>query len=135
MGYNSDILQHRVAILNKVVTTGFGETTGYQYAGTVSSDLEWVRGTKALREGALDAYDVVIFRMRWNPLVKRDSVLECEGMTYQIKSFHADRHHDTIQITATEMVQLPTIIPNNILMDADGLILTDADGTYLTADA
>ena len=112
MGYNSDILQHRVAILNKVVATGFGETTGYQYAGTVSSDLTWTKGPKAIREGALDAYDVVMFRMRWNPLVMRDSRLVCEGVTYQVNSLKANRHEDTIQIVASEIVDCAPYVPS-----------------------
>ena len=60
---------------------------------------------KALREGALDAYDTVIIRMRWNNVVTRDSRLECEGVTYQIQSLHADRQDNTIQITATEIIK------------------------------
>lgn len=134
MGYNSDILQHRVAILNKVVTTGFGDTTSWQDVGTVWANVTFSRGVKSLREGALDAYDTVIIRMRYNKIVTRDSLLVHDGRTYQIQSFHRDMHENIVQITAVEMVQLPTIIPNNVLLDADGLILTDADGVYLTAD-
>jgi hypothetical protein len=39
-----------------------------------------------------------------------------------------------VQITAVEAVQPPTLLPDNILMDANGVALTDADGVYLTAD-
>ena len=64
-----------------------------------------MKGVKALREGALDAYDTVLIRMRWNNVVTRDSRLQHGGVTYQIQSLHADRQENTIQITATEIVK------------------------------
>lgn len=104
MPYSSDILRYRVTILNKQVATGFGETTSYQPAATVWADVTWSKGVKALREGALDAYDTVLIRMRWNNIVTRNSRLQCDGVTYQIQSLHADRQANTIQITATEVI-------------------------------
>ena len=103
MPYTSDILQHRVTILNKQVATGFGETTSYQPAATVQADVTWKKGQKALNEGALDAQDTVLVRMRWNNVVTRESRLQYDGVTYQIQSFHPDRRDNTIQITATEV--------------------------------
>ena len=105
MAYTSGLLKYRVTILNKQVATGFGETTSYQPAATVWADVTWNKGVKALREGALDAYDTVLIRMRWNNIVTRDSRLKCDDVTYQIQSFHADRQDNTIQITATEIVK------------------------------
>ena len=105
MPYSSDILRYRVTILNKQVASGFGETTSYQPAATVWADITWNKGVKALREGALDAYDTVLIRMRYNDVVTRDSRLQHGGVTYQIQSFHADRQANTIQITATEIVK------------------------------
>lgn len=104
MGYDSSILTHRVCILNKQEATAYGETTTYEAVAVVSSDFTFNKGVKRIMEASLDAMDTVVFRMRWNPWVKRDSRLQCEGVTYQIQSFHADRHHDQIQITATEIV-------------------------------
>ncbi len=98
-------MRHRVTIKNKVVAASFGDTTGYEYAGTVWADVTWNKGVKSLREGALDAYDTVLIRMRWNPIVCRDSQLECDGKTYQIQSFHEDKYDNQIQITATEVVK------------------------------
>ncbi len=105
MAYTSGMLKHRVTILNKQVASGFGETTAYQSAGTVWADVTWKKGQKALNEGALDAQDTALIRMRWNNTVARDSRLQCNGVTYQIQSFHADRQENTIQITATEIVK------------------------------
>ena len=105
MAYSSGLLKHRVTILNKQVATGFGETTSYQPAATVWADVTWSKGTKSLREGALDAYDTVIIRMRYNTVVSRDSRIQHDGVTYQIQSLHRDYQDNTIQITATEVVQ------------------------------
>jgi len=105
MAYTSEMLKYRVTILNKQVASGFGETTSYQPAATVWADVTWSKGVKALREGALDAYDTVLIRMRYNNVVTRESRLQCDGVTYQIQSLHADRQENTIQITATEIVK------------------------------
>jgi SPP1 family predicted phage head-tail adaptor len=134
MAYQSGFLHNRVTIWNKVVSTGFGDTTSWQDVGTVWANVTFSRGMKSLREGALDAYDTVIIRMRYNKIVTRDSLLVHDGRTYQIQSFHRDMRENIVQITAVEMVQPPTLLPDNILMDANGVALTDADGVYLTAD-
>ena len=105
MGYSTGILKYRLTILNKVVAAGFGETTTYDPAATVWADISFSKGVKSLREGALDAYNTVLIRMRWNNIVTRDSRLQCDGVIYQIQSLHADRQANIIQITATEIIQ------------------------------
>lgn len=107
MPYSTGLLKNRVTILNKVSPTQgeFGATTRYEPAATVWADVTWSKGTKALREGALDAYDTVIIRMRYNSVVTRDSRLQHDGVTYQIQSLHRDHQDNTIQITATEIVK------------------------------
>ena len=105
MSYSTGILKYRLTILNKVVAAGFGETTTYKPAATVWSDISFSKGVKSLREGALDAYNTVLIRMRWNNIVTRDSRLQCDGVMYQIQSLHADRQANIIQITATEIIQ------------------------------
>ena len=105
MGYSSGMLKHRVTIKNKVTASAFGETTGYADAGTVWADVTFSRGVKSLREGALDAYDTVIIRMRYNKIVSRDSHLVHDGKEYQIQSFHRDYQENIIQITAQEIVK------------------------------
>lgn len=100
------MLRHCVTIYNKREPdkVKFGEKAKYEAVGSVHADVTWSKGVKAMREGALDAYDTVMIRMRWNNTVKRDSLLQHEGVTYQIQSLHTDKHDNTIQITATEMV-------------------------------
>lgn len=135
MSYQSGFIHARVTIRNKSMSVGFGDTTAYWYAGTVWANVAFSKGIKSLREGALDAYDTVIIRMRYNDIVSRDSLLVHDGRTFQITSFHRDYHENIIQITAVEMVQgAPEPLPDNILMDANGAALTDADGVYLTAE-
>lgn len=104
MAYSSGMLNKRVEILNKVISEGFGTTTQYEPVTCVWADVTWSKGTKSLREGALDAYDVVLVRMRWNTIVTRDSRLRHEGKTYQILSLNADRRENQVQIIAQEII-------------------------------
>ena len=103
MGYSSGMLRHIVTIYNKKGATKFGDTTSYEQVGCVHADVTWKKGQKALNEGSLDSQDTVLIRMRWNNIVKRDSQLECDGMTYQITEFHASRQDNIIQIKAQEV--------------------------------
>ena len=107
MGYSAGILRWKVAILKKKDPgeRAFGAKTEYEQVACVHANMTWNKGVKSLREGALDAYDTVMFRMRWNNIIDRDCLLECEGVTYQIQSLHADRYENTIQITATEIIK------------------------------
>lgn len=99
------MLKYKVTIQNKVTSAGFGDTTQYQDVTTVHANVTWSKGVKALREGALDAYDTVLIRMRYNNVVTRKSRLKCDGVTYRIQSLYADRQENTIQITATEIIK------------------------------
>lgn len=96
-----------VAILRKkeAEKKEFGAKTEYEQVACVHADVTWKKGQKALNEGALDAQDTVLIRMRYNNIVTRDSRLQYDGVTYQIQSFHADRRDNSIQITATEIVK------------------------------
>jgi SPP1 family predicted phage head-tail adaptor len=105
MSYQSGFLHQRVTIRNKVVAAGFGDTTGYQDAATVWANISFSKGMKALHEGALDAYDTVIIRMRWNNIISRDSHIVYDGKEYQIQSFHRNFEENIVQITAVEIVQ------------------------------
>ena len=105
MGYSSGMLRHRVTIKNKVVATEFGKTTVWQAVGSVWAAVDFQRGLKRLAEGALDGTDYVVIRMRWNGIVKRDSQLECDGITYQITEFHSDKFDNIIQIKAQEITK------------------------------
>ena len=115
-GFNSGLRNHRVTILNKVKPTlkGFGEKTGYTRVGTLWSSYEFSKGTRALREGALDAYDSVIFRMNFSSNVAktiiRDCLIEMHGKIYQIQSLNSDYRENKIIIRATEMTTQVSIV-------------------------
>lgn len=106
MPYSSDLLNKRVAILTPTEATTFGATTTYERTACVWASVTWTKGMKAMHEGALDAYDVVMVRMRYNAAVTRYCRLEVpsEGKTYQILTLNADRQDNTLQITAQEII-------------------------------
>ena len=108
MAYSTGLLKHRVEILRRVqaasrFSAGSGPVT-YEPVKKVWADATWSKGAKAMREGALDAYDTVMFRMRWNNVVNRESFIGYENKVYQIMSLHADYQDNTIQITAVEII-------------------------------
>ena len=117
IGFNPGMRNHRVTILNKVAPAekAFGEKTGYRRAGTLWSSYEFAKGTKALREGSLDAYDSVIFRMNFSgevaKKITRESLVECDGKIYQIQSLNEDHRDNKIIIRATEMTTQVNIVP------------------------
>ncbi len=117
MAYSSGYLKDIITIRNKVVATGFGDTTSYQDAGCIHARKVRKSGNKAVREGALDGVDIVIFRMRWNTIIKRDSLIVFGGKTYQITSLEGDYQEDQMEAKTQEVVQgaptpTPTPTPN-----------------------
>jgi len=109
MGYAAGLLNHRVTIAKrtKAESGQFGyDSAGitYQKVGTFWAGYTWNKGVKALREGAMDAYDTVMFRFRANVPVDKWSLLKCEGKWYQIETLNADPQDNQIQVTAREMV-------------------------------
>ena len=108
---------HRITILNKVQPTekAFGQKTGYRREGSLNSSYEFNKGTKALREGALDAYDSVVFRLNFSgnvaKKITRESLIEMHGKIYQIQSLNEDYHDNKIIIRATEMTTQVNIVP------------------------
>ena len=116
-GFNIGMRSHRVAILNKVAPAekAFGEKTGYQIAGEMWADYKFDKGTKALREGSLDAYDSVLFRMNFSANVAykitRESLIKMKNKIYQIQSLNDDEQENKIVIRATEMTTQVNIVP------------------------
>ena len=118
---------------------GSSSVTKYEILGTFWMGETFNKGVKAMREGALDAYDTVMFRCRYIKQLDRWCLLKFKGKWYQIISFNDDYQDNQIQITATELankqvnVVEPSVLPDGVLMDADDVVLRDADGVYLTA--
>ena len=90
---------------------GSSSVTKYEILGTFWMAEDFNRGVKSLREGAYDAYDTVMFRMRYNAQIDRWCLLQYHGKWYQIQSFNESYQDNTIQITAIEMAnQKVTIV-------------------------
>lgn len=110
MSFSSDILREMVVIQNrtKAVAGKQGidaEGIGWEDSACVHASVDWQRGKSAMNAGALDAYGVVIVRMRWNNIVNmrsRIKRLECGNKIYQIlpETFMEDRREDKIQFLA-----------------------------------
>lgn len=108
MAYPTGMMNKRVTIARRHESDGtpFGGSTTvttYEILGTFWAAEDFNRGVKSLREGAYDAYETVMFRMRFNKDIDRWCLIQYQGKWYQIQSFNASHQDNTIQITAVEM--------------------------------
>ena len=107
MAYSTGMMNKRVWIAKRADDTQdtFGKSgqPKYELLGDFWAAEDFNRGVKSLREGAFDAYDTVMFRMRYNKDIDRWCLIRYNGTWYQILSFNADEHDNQIQITAQEM--------------------------------
>lgn len=109
-------MNKRIKIAKRVDSTGgdFGRSSGgqkYTMLGEFWASEKFDKGMKSLREGAVDAYDIVMFRMRFNADIDRWCLIQYHGRWYQIQSCNEDFQTNEIQITAKEMAnQNVTII-------------------------
>lgn len=102
------MLDERIKILARcaAVDGAFGRGSGgtqYEEVAEVWAAVTWSKGMKALREGAVDAYDTLMVRTRWHNLLTRDCRLQIKDKVYQIDSLNGSRREDQIQITCTEL--------------------------------
>lgn len=144
MGYSTGMMNKRVVVAKQANDEGasFGKSgqPKYEILGTFWMGETFTKGVKAMHEGALDAYDTVMFRCRYNANIDRWCLLKYRGKWYQITSFNEDYQDNQIQMTAVELANKnvnivePSPVPENALYDADGVVLMDADSVYLTAD-
>ena len=110
-GYSSGLRHGRVTILNRQEQTvgAYGIDSGgvgWTEVATVWADVSFVKGLRAMREGALDVYGVVMVRMNWNPDVTLRSRIVYDGQTYQIlgETVHADRQANQVQFHAQVVI-------------------------------
>ena len=111
-GYASGLRRQRVTVLNREAQAvgAYGIDSGgvdWRDDGTVWADVTWVKGMRTLREGALDAYGIVMVRMNWNAIVTLRSRIAYDGQVYQVLSdtFHADKHENTVQFQAQIVIE------------------------------
>ncbi len=108
MAYSTGMMNKRVKIVKRVDSEGgsFGRSSGgqkYTMLGEFWAAESFNKGVKSMREGAVDAYDTVMFRMRYHAEIDRWCLVQYHGRWYQIQSFNEDYQTNEIQITATEM--------------------------------
>lgn len=120
MAYSSGMLKHLVVILNrKQATTNRwgkdGSGVEWEQSGCVWAAVDFVKGLRTMREGALDVYGVVMVRMRWNNIVNLRSRILYDGQVYNIlgETFHADKQANTIQFNAQIIVNEKTPISSS----------------------
>ena len=100
----------------------------YEIVGTYWMSETFTKGVKAMHEGALDDYDTVMFRCRYNAAIDRWCLLQYHGKWYQITSFNEDYQENQIQITATELANQhvnivePTPEPEPTPNEADNIV-------------
>lgn len=134
MSYGAGILTHRIGIFNRVAAED--DIYGMDSSGAVYepecelwADVTFSKGVKAMREGAMDAYDYIMVRTRYTDKVRRDSVLLHDRRYWRIESFHADYREDKIQMTAVEMVGEIRLADGTVLLaDNAGNIFQSHDG-------
>ena len=101
------MLNKRITIARRKAETAdsFGKNgqPKYEILGTYWVSETFNKGVKSLREGSFDAYDTVMFRMRFYRGIDRWCLLKFNGKWYQIQSFNEDYQENQIQMTAIEM--------------------------------
>lgn len=107
MAYSAGMLNKRITIARRAATQmgDYGRNSGvqkYEVLGTFWAAETWNKGVKALHEGAVDAYDTVMFRMRYNASVDRWCMIQYHGRWYEIQTLNGDYHENQLQITAIE---------------------------------
>ncbi|MCH5307254.1 MAG: phage head closure protein [Prevotella sp.] len=111
MNYSTGLLKDRITIQNRTESKqskwgmdGSGVT--WQEACTLWANIEWAKGKSALNAGAIDAYAVVLVRMRWTDKISMRSRIVYDEKTYQIipETFHADCMANTIQFNAQVLI-------------------------------
>lgn len=105
MSYQSGLMDARITIARRVdATEQFGDVGGrYEIIGDRWAWPTFNKGMKSLREGAMDAYDTVMFRMDYHADIDRWCMIRYQGRWYQIMSLHANYHTNEMQITAQEL--------------------------------
>jgi head-tail adaptor len=121
MSYSTGMMDMRVKVAKRATNTQetFGKSgqPKYEWLRQAGDHGLWAsekfdKGMKSLREGAFDAYDTVMFRMRYYKGVDRWCLIQYNGKWYQIQSFNEDYQDNQIQITAIEMANQQVNVVN-----------------------
>lgn len=114
VGYSAGMMNKRVTIARRVADQkepfGKSGTPKYEIIDDFWAAEDFNKGTKSLREGAVDAYDTVMFRMSFDSRIDRWCLIRYHGVWFQIMSLNEDFQTNKIQITAVEMSNQDVII-------------------------
>lgn len=116
MAYSAGMLEKKITFYRRATAEDgkYGKNSAgekYELVGMFNAAEDFNKGVKALRLGAVEAYDVVMFRMRYRKGIDRWCLIKYNGVWYEIESFNANQREDQIQITAHERVnQKVTIV-------------------------
>lgn len=112
MAYETGMMEMRVKVLKRATNTTetFGKSgqPKYEWLRQAGDHGFWAserfdKGMKSLREGALDSYNIVMFRMRYVQGMDEWCLIQYQGKWYQITSFNESFRNNEIQITAKRM--------------------------------
>ena len=111
MSYSTGMLRHRITIQNRKAATQskFGiDSTGPEYEDicTVWASVDFVRGLRTMREGAIDVYGIVMVRTRYNSVINERSRIVFEGKTYNVlgETLHVDHQGNIVQFNAQVII-------------------------------
>ena len=116
MAYSSGMLNKRITFYKRATAEDgkYGRNSGgekYELTATCWAAADFNKGVKSMRLGAVEAYDVVMFRLRYRSDIDRWCLIKYDGRWYEIESFNANYQENQIQITAHERVnQTVTIV-------------------------
>jgi SPP1 family predicted phage head-tail adaptor len=122
MAYSAGMMNKRIVIAKRSTGPAPSAATDtgkarYEILATVWASETWNKGAKSMQAGVLDAYDTVMFRMRYRSDIDRWCLIQYHGKWYQIQSLNSDYHDNQLQITATEMANQKITIVEPIYVD------------------
>lgn len=139
MSYTTGMLNKRVAIMARKDTESQsdygrnGAGRDYEYAGEVCASIVFNKGQKSLREGAIDAYDYLIVRMRYTKLIDRWCVIVWDNRTFQIESFNSDKYLNEIQLLVREIPgrDMTDLFPHVLATSEDYVLVSHDDMQFI----
>lgn len=106
------MLRHRILVQNrKQATQGkYGiDSEGIEWEDTCClwAAVDFVRGVRAMREGAIDVYGIVMVRTRYTDAINVRSRIVYEGQTYNVlgETLHIDKQENIVQFNAQMIVE------------------------------
>lgn len=104
------MLRHRITVQNRRDATAgrFGlDSTGPEWedGDTLWASVDFVRGMRTMREGAIDVYGIVMVRCRYTDEINERSRIVYNGKTYQIlgETLHIDKQDNIVQFNAQQL--------------------------------